>query len=158
MEQILTITLTQIADLVLDKHVLTTQHSVSFSGGSDKVRYFMNLGYMYDDKPNFMSGQDKTRYTLDTNIALDITKWFTVKGSIKYIRNVSDTEHGQPWMGNFLLVPSIMVAQQSNGEWGSIAGGKQATQSFITGNPLRALSNKNWSKSKTEETMYDLGF
>ena len=43
---------------------------------------------------------------------------------------------------------SIMVAQQSNGEWGSIAGGKQATQSFITGNPLRALSNKNWSKSK----------
>lgn len=146
------------ADLVLDKHVLTTQHSVSFSGGSDKVRYFMNLGYMYDDKPNFMSGQDKTRYTLDTNIASDITKWFTVKGSIKYIRNVSDTEHGQPWMGNFLLVPSIMVAQQSNGEWGSIAGGKQATQSFITGNPLRALSNKNWSKSKTEETMYDLGF
>ena len=118
------------ADLVLDKHVLTTQHSVSFSGGSDKVRYFMNLGYMYDDKPNFMSGQDKTRYTLDTNIASDITKWFTVKGSIKYIRNVSDTEHGQPWMGNFLLVPSIMVAQQSNGEWGSIAGGKQATQSF----------------------------
>ena len=106
------------ADLVLDKHVLTTQHSVSFSGGSDKVRYFMNLGYMYDDKPNFMSGQDKTRYTLDTNIASDITKWFTVKGSIKYIRNVSDTEHGQPWMGNFLLVPSIMVAQQSNGEWG----------------------------------------
>ena len=146
------------ADLVLDKHVLTTQHSVSFSGGSDKVRYFMNLGYMYDDKPNFMSGQDKTRYTLDTNIASDITKWFTVKGSIKHIRNVSDTEHGQPWMGNFLLVPSIMVAQQSNGEWGSIAGGKQATQSFITGNPLRALSNKNWSKSKTEETMYDLGF
>lgn len=143
---------------MLDKHVLTTQHSVSFSGGSDKVRYFMNLGYMYDDKPNFMSGQDKTRYTLDTNIASDITKWFTVKGSIKYIRNVSDTEHGQPWMGNFLLVPSIMVAQQSNGEWGSIAGGKQATQSFITGNPLRALSNKNWSKSKTEETMYDLGF
>ena len=77
-----------------------------------------------------MSGQDKTRYTLDTNIASDITKWFTVKGSIKYIRNVSDTEHGQPWMGNFLLVPSIMVAQQSNGEWGSIAGGKQATQSL----------------------------
>ena len=118
MEQILTITLTQIADLVLDKHVLTTQHSVSFSGGSDKVRYFMNLGYMYDDKPNFMSGQDKTRYTLDTNIASDITKWFTVKGSIKYIRNVSDTEHGQPWMGTFYWFHLLwwLNSQMENGE------------------------------------------
>lgn len=146
------------ADLVLDKYVMTTQHSLSFSGGSDKVRYFMNLGYLFDDKPNFMSGHNKNRYTLDTNIASDITSWFTVKGRIKYIRNNSDIGHGQPWLANLLMVPSIMVAKQSNGEWGSIAGGKQSSQAFIKNNPLRALSNKDWSKYKTEETMYDLGF
>ena len=51
-----------------------------------------------------------------------------------------------------------MVAQQSNGEWGSIAGGKDATQTFMNSNPLRTLSFDNWSKSTTENTMYDLGF
>ena len=77
---------------------------------------------------------------------------------MKYIRNSSDTKNGTPWIANFVLVPSIMVAQQSNGEWGSIAGGKDATQTFMNSNPLRTLSFDNWSKSTTENTMYDLGF
>ena len=51
-----------------------------------------------------------------------------------------------------------MVAQQSNGEWGSIAGGKDATQTFMNSNPVRALSYKDWAKSSTENSMYDLGF
>ncbi len=29
-------------DLVLDKNVLTTQHSLDFSGGTDKIRYFID--------------------------------------------------------------------------------------------------------------------
>lgn len=145
-------------DLVVDKNVLTTQHSVNFSGGTEKVRYFMNLGYVLEDKPNFLKGQQKDRYTLDTNITSDLNKWLTIKGRVKYIRNTNNVENGRPWLGNLLLVPSIMVAQQSNGEWGSIAGGKQATQSFIRDNPLRAFSKDNWSKTRADETMYDLGF
>lgn len=42
------------ADLVLDKHVLTTQHSLNFSGGSEKVRFFSSVGYVFND--NFMPG------------------------------------------------------------------------------------------------------
>lgn len=144
------------ADMILDKKVATTQHSLNFSGGSDKIRYFVGLGYMFDDK--FMPGQTSDRYNFNSSIASDVTQWLTLKAGVKYIRTSSDTEHGAPWMGNFLLVPSIMVGQQSNGEWGSMAGGKQATQTFIQNNPLRALSKQNWSNNKVDNTIIDLGF
>ena len=52
-------------DLVLDKNVLTTQHSLDFSGGTDKIRYFIGLGYVYKD--NMIPGQDSQRYNLNTN-------------------------------------------------------------------------------------------
>lgn len=143
------------ADLVLDKHVLTTQHSLNFSGGSEKVRFFSSVGYVFND--NFMPGVTDDRYNLNLNLQSDVTKWLTLKTGVKYIRNSSDTKNGTPWIANFVLVPSIMVAQQSNGEWGSIAGGKDATQTFMNSNPLRTLSFDNWSKSTTENTMYDLG-
>ena len=144
------------ADLVLDKHVLTTQHSLNFSGGSEKVRFFSSVGYVFND--NFMPGVTDDRYNLNLNLQSDVTKWLTLKTGVKYIRNSSDTKNGTPWIANFVLVPSIMVAQQSNGEWGSIAGGKDATQTFMNSNPLRTLSFDNWSKSTTENTMYDLEF
>lgn len=144
------------ADLVLDKQVLTTQHSLNFSGGSEKVRYFAGVGYLYND--NFVPGVSDNRYNFNVNVQSDLTDWLTLKTDVKYIRNTSDTENGTPWFGNFVLVPSIMVAKQSNGEWGSIAGGKTATLSFINSNPLRALSYDNWSRNATENSLYNLGF
>ena len=56
------------------------------------------------------------------------------------------------------MVPVTFVAKQSNGDWGTVNGGQSATSSFITNNPLRALSKSDWSKSKSENTMYDIGF
>ena len=41
---------------------------------------------------------------------------------------------------------------------GSIAGGKDATQTFMNSNPPARLVFDNRSKSTTENTMYDLGF
>ena len=147
---------TKWSDLVLDKNVLTTQHSLNFSGGSEKVRFFSNVGYLFDD--NFTPGVSNNRYNFSINVQSDITKWLTLKTNVKYIRNVSDTKNGVPAYNNFVMVPSVMVAKQSNGEWGSISGGKDATQTFMNSNPLRALSYNNWAKSATENSIYNLGF
>lgn len=147
---------TKWADLVLDKNVLTTQHSLNFSGGSEKVRFFSNVGYLFDD--SFTPGVSNDRYNFSINVQSDITKWLTLKTNVKYIRNVSDTKNGVPAFNNIVMVPSIMVAQHSNGEWGSIAGGKDATQTFMNSNPLRALSYNNWAKSATENSIYNVGF
>lgn len=141
-------------DLTMDKHVLTTQHSINVSGGTKKLRYYIGGGYLYDDK--FTRGQDSRRYNLNMNVTSDVTDWLSVSGGMKYIRNENKTEHGVPSIINYLLVPSTMVAQQSDGNWGSIAGGKQATISFITGNPLRAMNSDNWNNSSFENSMYNL--
>lgn len=67
--------ITDWVDLILDNPVVTTQHSLNFTGGSDKIRYFVGLGYLYDDK--FMPGQNSDRYNLNSSITSDVTSWLT---------------------------------------------------------------------------------
>lgn len=143
-------------DLVLKKQALTTQHNVNFSGGTEKIKIYTGLGYLYNN--TFMPGQDNDRYNLNSSITSDINKWLTLKAGLKFIRKNSENKHGIASLTDFLLVPSIMVSKQSNGEWGSMAGGQQAPQTYIQNNPLRELSTTNWSKSRNEYTMLDLGF
>lgn len=143
-------------DLIFDKNYVSTQHSLNFSGGNERIRFFTGLGYSYND--NIIPGRDNDRYNLNTNLTADITDWFTLKTAIKFIRNQGDVSCGTPSLGNFVIVPSTFVAKQSNGEWGSINAGKTGSATFIGGNPLRALDKNDWSKSKTDNTMLDLGF
>ena len=142
-------------DLVLDKSVITTQHSVNFNGGSERIRYFTGLGYTFDD--SHMPGSDMQRYNVNINLSADATKWMTINSGVKYIKRQSDRDGGSVGGMNLLITPPTMVSKQSNGEWGSMAGGKQATQEFIRYNPLRNLNKNDWSKSSNEWTMYELG-
>lgn len=142
-------------DLTMDKHVVTTQHSLNFSGGGKTVQYYLGGGYLYND--SFVRGRNDYRYNLDMSISADLRPWLKVRGGAKYIRNERKTDRGIPSFTSLLLVPSIMVARQSNGEWGSIAGGKQATQTFIQNNPLRTLSKKDWTNMNYENALYSLG-
>ena len=143
-------------DLILDKNVVTTQHSLNVSGGSEKIRYYAGLGYVYKD--NMIPGQDMNRYNLNLNLNADVTDWFAIKAGVKYIQKVDDRDCGAPSLGNFSIVPSTFVAKQSDGSWGTVNGGKRASTEFINYNPLRALSKGDWSQTKSENTMYDLGF
>lgn len=142
-------------DLILDKNVVTTQHSLNVSGGSEKIRYYAGLGYVYRDK--MIPGQDMNRYNLNLNMNADVTNWLTVKAGVKYIQRLNDRDCGAPNLASFAMVPSTFVARQSNGDWGTVNGGKLAESNFINNNPLRALSKNDWSKTKSENTMYDLG-
>lgn len=143
-------------DLILDKNVITTQHSLNINGGSDKIHYYAGLGYIYKDK--IIPGQDMNRYNLNLNLSSDVTNWLTIKAGIKYIQKLENRDRGVPNLANFSVVPSTYVAKQTSGEWGTVNGGKLADQRFINYNPLRALSKNDWSKVKSENTMYDLGF
>ena len=142
-------------DLTMDKHVATTQHSLNVSGGSDKVQYYLGGGYQYND--SFVRGRNSNRYNFNMSLSSKVNNWLAVNGSAKYIRNQNETNHGVPDFTSFLLVPSTMVAKQSNGEFGSISGGQQATLEFINRNPLRRLSKKDWSKSAFENSLYSVG-
>ena len=142
-------------DLCLDKTVTTTSHDLNFSGGTDKVHYYAGLGFNYDD--NFVPDRNDYRYNLTSNISADLNKWLTMRADIKYIRNENKNGAGLS-LSNCISIPSIMVAKQSNGDFGTIAGGSQAPVTWITGNPLRGMSKNNWSQYNSENTMYNLAF
>jgi len=142
-------------DLCLDKTVMTTSQDINFSGGSETVKYFIGAGFNYDD--NFIPEKNDYRYNLTSNISADITKWLTLNSNIKYIRNEGKNGAGLS-LSNCISIPAIMTAKQSDGEWGSIAGGAQAPTTWITGNPLRGMSRNNWSNTNYENSMYNLSF
>jgi len=143
-------------DLVLDQKVVTTQHSLNFSGGTEKTRFYTGLNYLYDDQ--FMPGQDNKRYNLHSRLSSDVTGWLTINSNISYIRTQADRVNGATSNYHMQFVPPILVARQSNGEWGTIAGGTAATQNYINYNPLRALSRNDWSHSNVANTIFDLSF
>ena len=143
-------------DLVLDKAVVTTQHSINISGGSDNIRYFTGLGYVLDN--DFMPGQKTDRYNLTSSVSADVNKWLTFNTNIKFIYNRFRRTTKNPGMGNFLSTPVTYVAQQSDGEWGSFEGGTQAAKQNMVRNPLRVLRDGGWGEQHTKNTMIDLGF
>ena len=143
-------------DLVLDKSVPTTQHSISFSGGTDKIRYFTDLGYVYDDM--FQSNQSSKRYNLNTKLSADVTKWLTLNTNITYINTRARRTGGAVPNSLMLSAASILVAKQSNGEWGSISGGVAASTTNILRNPLRLLMKNDWANSNAANSILDFGF
>lgn len=143
-------------DLLFDDWAVTTKHSLNFSGGTKKLRYFAGLGYIYDTEN--VRNRDTRRYNLNLNVSSDVTDWLTFRGGVKYIQRNKDIDGGTPSFDNMLIVPSTFVAQQSNGDWGSVESGHEASGTFAGGNPLRAYSTNDWTKNQVENTMYELAF
>lgn len=61
-------------DLVVRKYSPVQQHSISASGSTDKVKYFLSLGY-YGEQGMWKSGDlNANRYNFRSNITADLTK------------------------------------------------------------------------------------
>lgn len=147
---------TRWSDLVLEKNSLTMKHTVDVSGGNKKVKYFANVGYQKTERAGFLPGKTKDRYDINLSVNSEIKKWLYINAKAKFMRNENKSTQGTPFLGFLNTIPGIMVAQQSNGEWGSMAGGQLAQQTFIQNNPLRRLAKKDWSNSTNDYYMYDL--
>ena len=59
-------------DEMLSKNAIQHQHNVSVSGGTDKIRYYVSLGYLRQG--GLWEDLDYKRYNLRSNIDVDITK------------------------------------------------------------------------------------
>lgn len=143
------------ADLIFRDHAPTTQHSLNFTGGSEKIRYYSGLGYLYDTEN--LKNRNNKRYNFNLSVSSDLTSWLTFHGKMKYIQRNRRVDGGTPSMANMLIVPSTFVAKHSNGDWGSVDAGRLASGTFIGGNPLRSYGDRNWSENKTSNSMYEIG-
>lgn len=137
--------------------VPTTRHTVDFSGGSEKLRYFAGVGYLYNQNQGFVQGRNNSRYNVDISLTSDIKKWLTLRGGVKYIKSINDYKGGSPTLSRMSSLPGIMVGRHSDGTLGTVAGGKQAPQTFYQDNPFRAMDRQNWGNGSSDNTMIDLG-
>lgn len=69
---------------VLKKNALQIDHNLSLSGGNDKTKYYMSLGY--SEQEGVAKSNDMTRYTVRTNLDHEINNWLTIGGSVALTR------------------------------------------------------------------------
>lgn len=71
--------------LMLKNNSLQTQHNLNISGGTKNVKYFVSLGYLYQDGllkrfyESYEPGYKNNRYNYRANLDIDVTKSTTLK-------------------------------------------------------------------------------
>jgi len=64
------------------KNARTQEHTISASGASDKIDYFMSLGYLQD--PSYIQGSSFERYNTRSKINAQITDWLKAGINMTY--------------------------------------------------------------------------
>lgn len=73
-----------------DKLGVSHEHTLSASGGTDKMKAYVSIGFLDNQGTNI--GQDYKRYTVRTSVDINPIKWFSMGGSIN--GRYSDQEYG----------------------------------------------------------------
>ena len=73
-----------------DRVGITHEHTLSASGGTDKMKAYVSLGYMNNKGTTI--GQEYQRYTFRTSVDVTPVKWFSMGGSIN--ARFGDQEYG----------------------------------------------------------------
>lgn len=104
--------------LVLRNSALQTDHNLNVSGGTDKGRYFLSLGY--SEQEGTAVANDMTRYTLRTSVDQDINKWLTIGGSLALTRsNINAMNKGDNSLSGYIYnatkqLPNVPVYDPEN--------------------------------------------
>lgn len=83
------------------KAAIQTQHNLNISGGTDNVRYFISVGYLYQDglMKDFGKGNGYkyNRYNYRTNLDLSISKSTTLKIGIGGVVGDQQAPYSEVW-------------------------------------------------------------
>lgn len=98
----------------LFKTATTQQYDLSISGGSDKSKYFISLGYM--DQDGLAVGSDLSRYSARINVSSKIKPWAEIGVTSTMSVNEQNTPPGggggsSPLTNAFL---SLMLSRSIN--------------------------------------------
>lgn len=117
------------------KPALATNHVVSVSGGSDKVRFYGSFGYL--NNPGVMANAGFSKYNGRLSVDADVTKWLSVGMQISGY--VSDMQPGVNEINNVFTYTAAttpgMVFKAPDGRFGAVNNTQDASQSS-NNNPL----------------------
>ncbi len=139
--------------LIFDDSAVMTGHTVSMSGTASKTNYYASLGYTYDD--SFQPGQSTDRYNVNLNLTSQLKSWLKLRTGVKYTEYVLDKSTGDISLAYLMQSSPSYVARQSNGEYGTVHGGANASSTFVLRNPLRVLEQGGWTKRNHKTTVLD---
>ncbi|GJM49270.1 SusC/RagA family TonB-linked outer membrane protein [Capnocytophaga catalasegens] len=142
-------------DLILRKQSFLTKHNLQFSAGSDKFKYVIGTGFLREE--DLTPGVATNRYNINTKTSSDLKPWLTITSNINFIYNKYDRKKGSSSLLEALRVPPTQVAKHSNGNWGSVRNGRQATGEEISANPLRSLEENGRANSTTKRLLGSIG-
>ncbi|MGN8056229.1 SusC/RagA family TonB-linked outer membrane protein [Pedobacter sp. 22163] len=138
-------------DRFLNKRAATQRYALTFSGGSNKVRYFSSVSYFNQqglfketETPNYDSNYGYKRYNFRINLDYDVTKTLTLTllaGVRSEVRN--DVGDGTATVFNNLynLPPNAFPILNADGSYGGT--------SLFQNNPLGQLQGTGFSRTTT---------
>ncbi|UFH36912.1 SusC/RagA family TonB-linked outer membrane protein [Flavobacterium acetivorans] len=129
-----------------------SEHQLSISGGGD-TRYFLS-GSAFKQN-SLLPGKDLKRYSFRSNIESKVTEKFKIGTNISFIRDGFDNNKGDISFVSLNRMVPLMVLKQSNGNWGSINGGK-IDGTLAKDNPMRSLEEGGRSEYNTNRFLGSL--
>lgn len=117
------------------KSATATNHTLSVSGGSDRIRFFTSFGYNYN--PGIMPNAAYQRYSARVKVEADVKKWLTVGVNASGFRG--ETEAGARVQNDIFTYASAttpgMVFVAPDGRFGYPANPEDSGQSY-NNNPI----------------------
>lgn len=117
----------------------STNHVVSLSGGSDKIRFYGSFGYM--NNPGVLENAGMKKYTVRLNMDADVTAWLNIGMQIGGY--VSDLEPGAEEIDKIFTYTAAttpgMVFRAPDGRYGALNNSEDSGQ-CANNNPLIRLN------------------
>lgn len=137
-------------DMMLKKTTSHQQHNISVSGGSEKIKYYISLGYLGDNGLLKSNIQNYDKYTARASVTAEITKGLETEVSFagKFDQNKS------PRIGYFWLYKPIITADRGIGPFTIKNSNHLANQPGTNQNPYAMASEELDGYSKWDNTQY----
>lgn len=143
-------------DLIQGNSAITA-HNLSLSGGTQRVRYFVGLGYLYQE--GMWSTTDYQRFNLQSNLSIEATPTTTVAldlGGWHEKKKYPGVSSGDI-MYQAYRTPPVSAIRYSNGLWGQYVGKSLYGMAYRSGYDERPADQINATLSITQKLPFVKG-
>lgn len=126
-----------------------SQHNVTINGGSDRIKYFFNLGYMNQDGALRSGSMNYDRWNFRSNVDAQITKRLKASVSIGgYMDTMNEPATGiwQIYKNAWQQLPNVPIYANNNPLYPSASGGQY--HSIHDDNPIAATNAASVGSNK----------
>lgn len=137
-------------DLIRGNSVMTN-HNVQLSGGSDRFRYYIALGYAYQE--GMWSSTSYQRANLQANLSIDATKYTTINLNLGgwHEKSVYPGVSAGTIMYQAYRTPPVSAIYYTNGLWGQYVGHSLIGEAYHSGYNHQPADQLNTTLSITQQ-------